>query len=95
MNNIEVTYDILEISEYMDEEKISEFINSILEYEGINEEESPYVSLLITTNWPRGVGVEGLPITLVDGEIVVSKTYPTTKQLSEWTGINLNFIPVK
>ena len=40
-------------------------------------------------------GVDGLPITLVDGEIIVSKTYPTTKQLSEWTGINLNFIPVK
>ena len=50
MNNIEITYDIPEISEYMDEEKIAEFVNSILEYEGMSEEESPYVSLLITTN---------------------------------------------
>ena len=33
MNNIEITYDIPEISEYMDEEKISEFVNSILDYE--------------------------------------------------------------
>ena len=30
MNNIEITYDIPEISEYMDEEKIAEFVNSIL-----------------------------------------------------------------
>ena len=35
------------------------------------------------------------PITLVDGEIAVSQTYPTTKQMSEWTGVNLDFMPVK
>ena len=40
-------------------------------------------------------GADALPITLVDGEIAVSKTYPTTKQMSEWTGINLDFMPVK
>jgi hypothetical protein len=31
----------------------------------------------------------------VDGEIAVSKDYPTTKQMSEWTGINLDLMPVK
>ena len=40
-------------------------------------------------------GADALPITLVDGEIAVSQTYPTTKQMSEWTGVNLDFMPVK
>jgi hypothetical protein len=31
----------------------------------------------------------------VDGEVAVSKTYPTTRQMSEWSGVNLEFIPVK
>ena len=40
-------------------------------------------------------GAEALPITLVDGEIAVSKVYPTTKQMSEWTGVNLDLMPAK
>jgi hypothetical protein len=39
-------------------------------------------------------GAEGLPITIVEGEIVVTKGYPTNKQLSEWTGIQLDIIPI-
>jgi len=27
--------------------------------------------------------------------VAVSKTYPTTRQMSEWSGVNLEFIPVK
>ncbi|MBP9478606.1 MAG: rRNA maturation RNase YbeY [Sebaldella sp.] len=50
MNNIEVSYDIPEIFEYMDEEKIIKFVDFILEHEGFEEDEDPYVSVLITTN---------------------------------------------
>ena len=39
--------------------------------------------------------VQKLPITLVDGEIAVSKVYPTTKQMSEWMGVNLDLMPAK
>ena len=39
-------------------------------------------------------GVEALPITLVDGEVAVIGSYTTTKQMSEWSGINLDFIPM-
>ncbi|NLD21574.1 MAG: arsenic metallochaperone ArsD family protein, partial [Bacteroidales bacterium] len=39
-------------------------------------------------------GADGLPVTLVDGEIVVEKGYPTNGQLTEWTGIALNFMPL-
>ena len=38
-------------------------------------------------------GVDGLPVTLVDNKIEMMGSYPTTDQLSEWTGINLNDIP--
>ena len=38
---------------------------------------------------------EALPITLVAGEIAVSKVYPTTKQMSEWTGVNLDLMTAK
>ena len=61
----------------------------------LKDEPQLYVSNKTVNDFLMKNGVDGLPITLVDGEIIVSKTYPTTKQLSEWTGINLNFIPVK
>ena len=61
----------------------------------LKDEPQLYVSNKTVNDFLMKYGVEGLPITLVDGEIVVSKIYPTTKKLSEWTGINLNFIPVK
>ena len=39
-------------------------------------------------------GADMLPITLVDGEIAVTGQYPTTAQMSEWTGKDLSFVPV-
>lgn len=35
-------------------------------------------------------GVEVLPITLVDGDIVLMGEYPTTQQFSEWAGRELS-----
>ena len=40
-------------------------------------------------------GADVLPITLVGGEIAVIGQYPTTAQMSEWTGKNLTFVPVR
>ena len=40
-------------------------------------------------------GADVLPITLVDGEITVTGEYPSTAQMSEWTGKYLTFVPVK
>ena len=52
-------------------------------------------SLKTVNDFLQKHGADALPITLVDGEIAVSQTYPTTKQMSEWTGVNLDFMPVK
>ena len=50
MSNIEITYDISDVQEFMDEEKINEFVDMILEYEKLENTENTYVSFLITTN---------------------------------------------
>ena len=61
----------------------------------LRDEPQIYVSKQTVNNYLQKHGAEALPITLVDGEVAVSKTYPTTRQMSEWTGINLDFMPTK
>ena len=61
----------------------------------LRDEPQVYVSNKTVNEHLQKHGADALPITLVDGEIAVSKTYPTTKQMSEWTGINLDFMPIK
>ena len=61
----------------------------------LRDEPQVYVSNKTVNEHLQKHGADALPITLVDGEIAVSKTYPTTKQMSEWTGINLDFMLVK
>lgn len=60
----------------------------------LRDEPGTFVSNKIVNEYLQKKGVEALPITLVDGEIAVSGSYPTTKQMSEWTGAFLDFIPV-
>jgi hypothetical protein len=42
----------------------------------------------------RAEGADVLPVTLVDGEVAVKGGYPTTAQMSEWTGRDLRYIPL-
>lgn len=60
----------------------------------LRDEPQLYVANKVVNDYLMDFGVDGLPITLVDGGIVVAGTYPTTRQLSEWTGVNLDFIPL-
>jgi probable rRNA maturation factor len=50
MSNIEITYDISDVQEFMDEEKINRFVDLILTHEEAENIENTYVSFLITTN---------------------------------------------
>ena len=52
----------------------------------LRDEPQVYVSNKTVNDFLQKHGADALPITLVDGEIAVSQTYPTTKQMSEWTG---------
>ena len=61
----------------------------------LRDEPQIYVSNQAINDYLQKYGAEALPITLVDGEVAISKTYPTTRQMSEWTGINLDFMSTK
>ena len=61
----------------------------------LKDEPMVYVSNTKVNNLLQSKGVEALPITLVDGEVVVVGSYPTTKQMAEWSGINLDFMPIQ
>lgn len=42
----------------------------------------------------RDKGTDILPVTLLDGKVVVTGHYPTTAQMSEWTEKDLSYLPV-
>ncbi|MCX6286622.1 MAG: arsenite efflux transporter metallochaperone ArsD [Bacteroidetes bacterium] len=52
-----------------------------------------YVDNSVVNKFLQENGADALPITLVDGKLEVAKKYPTNEQLTEWTGVNLEFIP--
>ena len=55
----------------------------------LRDEPQVYVSNKTVNEYLQKNGAEALP------EIAVSKVYPTTKQMSEWTGVNLDLMPAK
>ena len=60
----------------------------------LKDEPQIYVTNTKVNELLQSKGVEALPITLVDGEVAVIGSYPTTKQMAEWSGVNLDFIPM-
>ena len=60
----------------------------------LKDEPQIYVTNTKVNELLQSKGVEALPITLVDGEVAIIGSYPTTKQMAEWSGVNLDFIPV-
>lgn len=52
-----------------------------------------YVDNLVVNQYLQDKGAEALPVILVDGIIEVEGRYPSNQQLTEWTGVDLAFIP--
>lgn len=61
----------------------------------LRDEPMVYVTNKVVNDYLQEQGAEGLPVTLVDGEVAVGGSYPTTAQMAEWSGINLDFMPVQ
>ena len=61
----------------------------------LKDEPMIYVTNTKINDLLQSKGVEVLPITLVDGEVAVTGEYPTTKQMAEWSGVNLDFMPIQ
>ena len=60
----------------------------------LRDEPQAYVDNARVNGLLQARGVESLPVTLVDGEVAVSGRYPTTAQMSEWSGVNLGYMPI-
>ncbi len=54
----------------------------------LSQEPKEYVNNKVVNNLLRSAGVNALPITVLNGEIVKSGSYPSNKELSEWLGIS-------
>ena len=61
----------------------------------LKDEPMIYVTNTKINDLLQAKGVDVLPITLVDGDVAVTGEYPTTKQMAEWSGINLDFMPLQ
>ena len=61
----------------------------------LKDEPMIYVTNTKVNDLLQSKGVEVLPITLVDGEVAVTGEYPTTRQMAEWSGVNLDFMPIQ
>lgn len=60
----------------------------------LRDEPQLYVSNSTVNQYLQEKGPDGLPLTLVDGLIAVEGGYPSNEQLTEWTGISLQFVPL-
>ena len=60
----------------------------------LKDEPMIYVTNTKINDLLQSKGVDALPITLVDGEVAVTGEYPTTRQMAEWSGVNLDFMPI-
>ena len=61
----------------------------------LKEEPMIYVTNKKVNDLLQSKGVDVLPITLVDEEVAVTGEYPTTRQMAEWSGVNLDFMPIQ
>lgn len=53
----------------------------------LKDEPQVYVDNKVINEQLMKYGINVLPITMVDGEIVLTKVYPSNEQLEEWTGV--------
>ena len=61
----------------------------------LRDQPQVYVSNKCINELLQKHGADILPITLVDGAVATTKSYPTTQQMSEWTGVKLDYMLIK
>ena len=61
----------------------------LIKRHGLASEPQDFVDNKVINDILQKEGADVLPVTLVDGEAVKTKEYPTNKELSEWLGIEI------
>lgn len=54
----------------------------------LSQEPQAFINNPLVSNLLKSKGVNALPITILNGEVVKSGSYPINKEFSEWLGIN-------
>lgn len=67
----------------------------IIERYNLRDNPQVYIDIKTINDFLMKEGVEKLPVTTVDGEIVVKGAYPTNKQIAEWLNISEEKLTVK
>jgi len=55
---------------------------------GLSNDPMAFITNLTINNILQKDGADTLPVTLLDGQVVKTRTYPTNQEFSEWLGIN-------
>lgn len=61
----------------------------IIKRHGLSSEPQDFVENKIICNILQTEGAAALPVTLGDGEVIKTKEYPTTEELSKWLNIEI------
>lgn len=67
----------------------------IIKRHGLSNEPQDFINNKVISAILQKEGADVLPVTLIDGEIVKTNSYPTNEELSEWLGIEINDKPQK
>jgi len=59
------------------------------------QQPSAFAERAVVKGYLERSGQEGLPLTLVDGEIALTGRYPNRKELARWAGIKQRAIEIK
>lgn len=65
----------------------------IVKRHGLSNEPQDFISNKVISEILQKEGADILPVTLVDGEIVKTKSYPTNEEFSKWLGLEINAKP--
>ncbi len=67
----------------------------VIKRHGLSSEPQDFITNNIISEILQKEGADILPITLVDGKIVKTKSYPTNEELSAWLGVEISAKPQK
>lgn len=65
----------------------------IIKRHGLSSEPQDFISNKVISEILQKEGADILPVTLADGEIVKTKSYPTNEEFSEWLGVEISTKP--
>ncbi|MGI2335126.1 MAG: arsenite efflux transporter metallochaperone ArsD [Dehalogenimonas sp.] len=65
----------------------------VIQRYGLSTETQQFVSNTVINDLLQKEGAQVLPVTLVDGEVVRTKTYPTSEEFAAWSGVSVNVEP--